>query len=1147
MAEPDLRETVQAVAPDDEAANATVVPPPSTSREEPAFDTAAYPAGLTDPLVALPGFVIDRQLGVGGMGVVYLAHQQGLNRPVAVKTVRSGVRVDEKQLIRFLAEAEAVAAVRHPNVVEVYQFGELAGRPYLVLEFCPGGDLSAHPLDEPADRPRRAAELIAAVADGVQAAHTLGIVHRDLKPANVLIAADGTPKVTDFGLAKRGAGSDLTQTQAVMGTPAYMSPEQAGGGTKFVGPEADVWGLGVMLYERVSGERPFDADNPLELLSRVMGQPVPPLKEKCPAVPPDLALIAHKCLSKEPRERYATAGELSADLRRWLAGEPILARPPGPVESAVRWARRNPRVAGSVAAAVFALVLGTVVSTCLALWALSEARRADAEAAAAREQKEIALASEREAAEQRLRADEEAVRAKVSGELTQFMRDVFGAADPTGLSATGLMPPGDAGRKVPASELLARGLRLIREQRFADLTPPERLTRAALLDALGDTARSLGMYAEAGPLLKEAVAIRDELLPAGHPDRRLSRYNLACFYAEHGDLIDAERMLVGLHAEHRANGTTDTAAASDVCYRLAGTYLAMEDDRAEGYAREAVRVRVKVFGEKHRQTAVVRLVLAAAHFGAGKTADGLVAMKPALEVFTAEGVTNEPTVKAGIEYQQGLTLRHAGFPVMAVARFQKAVALLKESLGSEHVYLVLALAELGITHRNAGQPAEAEAAFRDAVALCRKTAGLEHPKALTLIDAYTKILVKGGKKDEAWGLMAEALGASTRRYGKDAPWRFKLLAAAGCIAVRCGKVGEATDLGGQALAEYRRRPAHHEHLAELAYQLDTLDDLTLAREVYAELFATPDDRWTPGDRWSHKHNFATALAGRKLYEEAEPLLRQTCRDAEKPEVRKATDPEVIAYSFVCLGRVEWAAGRHAEAEKQFRAAVAHQERAKGSSLRRDRHGHLLRLLAVRRDYPAVPPVADTFAKLSGLDDTNRAWGLLLRAATAPEADRKAVAEAVEKALGKSVEPDVVAYRARAVVAAGGDVSREADRLDALLAKGKPTPQANDHLFLARAACAVALGQPPDNFLPKVIDTKRNTPLARVSHLLTALAAHRAAPTDQTRAAVEAELTRSEELLTNVSKGTDPDYPGYAASSLLELHWWMTRVRTELKK
>ncbi|MDB5313364.1 MAG: serine/threonine protein kinase [Gemmataceae bacterium] len=214
------------------------------------------------------------------MGVVYLARQTALNRPVALKMILGVGRASALDLARFLAEAETAAAIDHPHVVRVYDFGQHAGRPYLAMEYLPRGTL--------ADRvragrlpARSAAELVERIARGVSAAHSQGVVHRDLKPGNILFDDQGGPKVADFGLAKQGQ-SDLTQTQVVMGTPAYMAPEQAGGRSKFAGPQADVWALGVILYECLTGTRPFEAENTGELLARV--------RTAVPEVPRDLDL-----------------------------------------------------------------------------------------------------------------------------------------------------------------------------------------------------------------------------------------------------------------------------------------------------------------------------------------------------------------------------------------------------------------------------------------------------------------------------------------------------------------------------------------------------------------------------------------------------------------------------------------------------------------------------------------------------------------------------------------------------------------------------------------------------------------------------------------------------------------------------------------
>ncbi len=219
-----------------------------------AFEPSAS-APPAAPPEAVSGYELLEPIGEGGMGVVYKARQLTLNRVVALKMVLGGHRAGAKELIRFLAEAEAVAAVKHPHVVQVHEYGEADGRPFLAMEFLSGGSLSDRLKAHGRLDPIAAARLVGTLAGAVQAAHDQGIVHRDLKPGNVLFDEAGQPKVTDFGTAKRGGGSDLTATHAVMGTPAYMAPEQARGDTKFVGPGADVYALGVILYECLTGTR----------------------------------------------------------------------------------------------------------------------------------------------------------------------------------------------------------------------------------------------------------------------------------------------------------------------------------------------------------------------------------------------------------------------------------------------------------------------------------------------------------------------------------------------------------------------------------------------------------------------------------------------------------------------------------------------------------------------------------------------------------------------------------------------------------------------------------------------------------------------------------------------------------------------------
>ncbi len=353
--------------------------------------------GLPPRRPRVPGYEILSELGRGGMGVVYKALQVPLNREVALKMILAGSLAGDEDRKRFLAEAEAIAAVKHPGIVQVYDFGTHEDLPYFSLEFCEGGSLARKLAGTPVS-PREAAHLVGQVARAVQAAHQHNIVHRDLKPANVLLGADGSPKVSDFGLARRlEAGPGMTATGAVIGTPSYIAPEQAQG-KKEVGPPADVYALGAILYETLTGRPPFKAATTYDTLLQVVGdEPVSP-RQLNPQVPIDLDAVCLKCLHKDPRHRYGSAAELADDLGRFLSGEPTRARPVGRWERARRWVRRNPVEAAAVAAVAVAVVSLLAGAGSLAK---ASAARADAAGARALEADARAAASEMEARHQR--------------------------------------------------------------------------------------------------------------------------------------------------------------------------------------------------------------------------------------------------------------------------------------------------------------------------------------------------------------------------------------------------------------------------------------------------------------------------------------------------------------------------------------------------------------------------------------------------------------------------------------------------------------------------------------------------------------------------------------------------------------------------
>jgi formylglycine-generating enzyme required for sulfatase activity len=418
----------------DETHSADRLPLPAAPHDTPPKVTPDTGAIAADPAPGecrghpeVPGYEILGVLGHGGMGVVYRARQTQANRLVALKMIRAVDHASPTERLRFEIETEAVARLQHPHIVQLYEAGEVRGQPFFSLEFCDGGTLTDQ-LKKQRPSPREAAALIETLARAMHYAHLRGVVHRDLKPGNVLLsfsretpASAGpalagvsrlnavVPKITDFGLAKRidAEARDVSQSGAILGTAAYMAPEQAAGKVRDTGPAADVYALGALLYECLTGRPPFEGPQHVVLVSILSDEPVPPSR-LVPQVPADLETICLKCLRKKPDRRYASAEELANDLRRFQAGEPIRARPVGRVERALKWAKRRPAAAALVGVVLLALVSLAVLSgNLVAARNDADEKRKDAESKEllAREKEVEARAARNDADEKRKDAE----------------------------------------------------------------------------------------------------------------------------------------------------------------------------------------------------------------------------------------------------------------------------------------------------------------------------------------------------------------------------------------------------------------------------------------------------------------------------------------------------------------------------------------------------------------------------------------------------------------------------------------------------------------------------------------------------------------------------------------------------------------------
>jgi tetratricopeptide (TPR) repeat protein len=728
------------------------------------------------PLPTVAGYEVLGVLGRGGMGVVYQARHLALGRVVALKMVLAGAHADAEELRRFRREAEAVARLQHPGIVQVFEVGQHEGVPFLALEYCAGGSLHRKLAGTPLP-PGEATRLAEALARALAAAHHKQIIHRDLKPHNVLLTESGVPKITDFGLAKKLDGvSAGTQTGAVVGTPSYMPPEQARG--QPAGPTADVYALGAVLYEMLTGRPPFLGPDTYAVLASVLQEEAVAVRRLQPAVPRDLETICLKCLRKEPGTRYAGALELAEDLRRFQQGEPIRARPVGRTERLAKWARRRPAVAalsGALLAATLLLIVGLITGIVVTTNALGEARRAGQAEAMQRQDAEKA----RDDAERRLNQTRKAkeilvsifrdlnprleekggppLRAQLGERLDKAVEVLEGEAVSDSLEVAQLqqtlgLAQLHLGYRDRAITLFTRA----RQTLNAELGPdhPDTLTSISnLARAYQDT----GQWAKALPLHEQTLAKRSATLGPDHPDTLVSMNNLALAYQATGQRTKALPLLeqtLEKRKEILGPDHLNTLVSMNnlgLAYRDDGQW-----DKAVPLLEQTLEKRKATLGPDHPDTLSSMNNLALAYQAAGQLAKALPLFEQTLEKRKA---------KQGPDHPDTLNSMHNLANAYQVdGQWAKALPLLEQSLekrkakqGSDHPDTLTTMNSLAMAYRGDSQLDKALPLFEQTLAKRSATLGPDHPSTLVSMNNLADAYRVTGKLAKALSLFEETL------------------------------------------------------------------------------------------------------------------------------------------------------------------------------------------------------------------------------------------------------------------------------------------------------------------------------------------------------------------------------------------------------
>jgi serine/threonine protein kinase/tetratricopeptide (TPR) repeat protein len=780
-------------------------------------------------------YVVLRPHARGGLGQVSIALDSELNRHVALKEILPDHADDKKRQERFLQEAEITGQLEHPGIVPVYGLGAYTdGRPYYAMRFVEGESLrsaidafhissskgSSLTTGERGVRFRHLLGSFMAICQAMHYAHCRCVLHRDLKPDNIMLGPYGETLVVDWGLAKpidalksdsgdfeSGAGSGsgsqpiklksrdshgATLEGSAVGTPAYMSPEQAAGKLSSLGPPTDIYSLGATLFALLTGQAPFKQEDAFSLLTAVREGRFESPRQVNRYVPKALDAICVKAMAKSPTDRYPTARELAEDVERFLADEPVKAMPESTLSRLGRWTRRNRSFVGYAAAS---LIFVTVVSVVAAIsnnrlrkeaehqqqiavnqrvkaTALAEENEkiaqanlllAESEKRKSEEATKLALEKQNLADAMATLAAEERAQRVTSEKLSEFLTGLFYAADPIGINVDFFIPKANSER-LTASDILNRGAERVATDQALAQSP---LAKAQILHAIGDVNRQLGRFKESESLLKEALEIRKRELGDNHLLTAASLHALGQYHHERGNFDQAKPLYEqAIAIREKAPGVEGQKAKVASLHNLAWM-MANDGDavEAEKLFREVLELKRAIYGDLHRETAFSKMGIAFSLIEQQRmleVAPYVVSFKTDLEKLEGSG----SLVEAITSFATALATQQLLGSAAAEPGLRTALDSIQRGLGEDNVYTALIHCELGTCLHKQNKLTEAESNYRAALKIAREKVQLQHPRIILLVGRFTRLLSSQGKSSEAMEIWNEFIAAQRFRFGE---------------------------------------------------------------------------------------------------------------------------------------------------------------------------------------------------------------------------------------------------------------------------------------------------------------------------------------------------------------------------------------------